>query len=407
MTTITPSFEPECRAAIDGVRVAMLDLYAHVGADPEMPQEVSRRFGVNKTLAWNVSKVMTVADPMESIPNLPGVSAFQSLLSAMERSGAERSIVDRARTAVLALDRTVERHVGDRATLELIVDGASPGSDDHLAQSRKFAFRGNSGLLGVQAKTRLMSVFMAPNASDPSRIDIAIVRGYMGLRRLRTAVRWPIFQLRAWGSDKGAISEDRWEPLESETGGNRGSGILTRFSNVGETDLEVLQTPNGTNFVLAPGPIGNAGAIDCFVGDCARAAASKYRSEKDTTGEFGATISAPTEQLIFDLIVDESLDFALHPEVRAFFGIFMDESEESVPEGRLPLSVPRSVTPLPGRPPALATASVPQYSAIMQYVTQHMGWNGETLRGCRFTLAHPPLGSTILLRFKLPEAPKR
>ncbi len=406
MPSLIAPFEPECRSAIDGVRAALLELYSSVGADPAGPQDVSRRFGINKTLAWNVSKVMTGDDPMACIANLPGSSAFQSLLLAIERGGADRKVVDRARQAVRTLDEVVERHVGDRSTLELVFDGIDPESGDHLEYSRKLAFRGNSGLLGIQAKSRLMSVMMAPNAEDPDRIDIAIVRGYVGLRRLRTDARWPIFQMRGWGNEEGMSAHDRWKPLEPSASGAEATPIMTRFSSVGESDLEVQRTPKGLNFLLAPGPIGNRGAVDCFVGDHARSVASRYRTAKDATGEFGATISAPTERLIFDLLVHESLDFVLRPEVRAFMGIFMESSEEASADTLLPLSVPKVVSLLPGRPPVVATPDVPQYSAIVQSVNDRMGWKSDAFRGCRLSLSHPPLGSTILLRFQLPDPPR-
>ena len=139
--------------------------------------------------------------------------------------------------------------------------------------------------------------------------------------------------------------------------------------------------------------------------DYARAAASKYRTEHDTTGEFGAPISVPTERLIFDLMVHESLEFALNPEVRAFGGIFMDRSEDPVPDGKLPIPIPQSVTQLPGHPPVVATPLVPRYPEIVAFVNQRMGWSAPDFRCCRLELMYPPLGSTILLRFKLPEAP--
>jgi hypothetical protein len=231
-------------------------------------------------------------------------------LTAVQREGASTEVVERVRTAVKALDNMVERHVGDRATLELIVDGISPNRGDHLELSRKLAFRGNSGLWGVQAKTRLMTVMMAPNAVDPDRIDMAIVRGYVGFRRLRSDVRWPIFQLRGWGEEGGSMTAP-WQPLDASGDENSRLPLLRMFSNVGPNDVEEVKTTKGVDYMLQPGPIGNIGAIDCFIGDFDRAAASKYRTDQDTTGEFGATISAPTERLIFDLIVHESLDFAL------------------------------------------------------------------------------------------------
>lgn len=402
-------FEPHCRAAFDDLRAALIELFASVGADPASPQEAARRFRVNKTLTWNISKVVSSSDPIATLPNVPGASALRSLLTAVQREGASIEVVERVRTAVTALDKMVERHVGDRATLELIVDGISPSRGDHLELSRKLAFRGNSGLWGVQAKTRLMTVMMAPNADNPDRIDMAIVRGYIGFRRLRSDVRWPIFQIRGWGEEGERVTEP-WKPLETPAPGPEEEfsrlPLIRQFSNVAPTDVEEVQTNKGTDYMLLPGPIGNTGAIDCFIGDYDRSTAGKYRTEKDTTGEFGATISAPTERLIFDLIVHEELDFALRPEVRAFAGIFTERSEETLPEGYLPVPVPQNVSPLPGRPPVVTTPGVPRYTEIVNFVHERMGWNGERFRGCRLDLSYPPMGSTILLRFKLPKPPE-
>lgn len=398
-------FEPDCVAAFDALRGALIELYSSVGADPVTPQDVARRFRVNKTLTWNLSKVMSSNDPISTLPNVPGASAMRSILQALQRHGASPDAIERVRVAAENLDKMIELHIGDRATLELIVDGMGRGRDDHLELSRKLAFRGNSGLWGVQARTRLMTVFLAPNIDDPDRIDMAIIRGYIGLRRLRSNVRWPIFQVRGWGNKDDAMTAGRWQPLEPAGSGSDGLPLLQRFSTVSATDVEEVRTARGIDYMLAPGPIGNIGAVDCYISDYMRSAAGKYRTEEDTTGEFGATISAPTERLIFDLIAHEDLDFVLTPEVRAFSGIFMDRSEEAVPEGLLPIPMPQTVSALPGRPPVVATASVPGYPNIVSFVQERMGWSAESFRGCRLELSYPPLGSTILLRFKLPVAP--
>jgi hypothetical protein len=324
----------------------------------------------------------------------------------MQRKGADPTIVDRVKQAVAALAQVVELHVGDRATLELIVDGMGRNNGDRLELSRKLAFRGTSGLWGVQAKTRLMTVFMAPNAERPDHLDLAITRAYIGFRRLRSDVRWPIFQTRGWGDERESITKP-WHALEDGEANDSALPLLARFSSVSADDLEEVRTERGINYMLAPGPIGNTGAVDCYLSDYERAAVGMFRTEQDTTGEFGATISAPTERLIFDYIVDESLEFALKPEVRAFGGVFHDRDESSVPEGQLPIPVPQTVASLPGQPPVVATPHVPRYGELMNYVCERLAWNPLRFRACRFELSYPPLGSTILLRFKLPERPKR
>ncbi len=394
------AFEHDCRSALDTLRAALIELYAAAGADPGSPQQVARQFGLNKTLTWTISRLISGSDPIKLLPEVPGPSAMRDLLQAMQRQGSSTAVADRVRDATTALQGTIELHVGDRATLALIVDGMSPSRSDHLERSRKLAFQGNSGLWGVQAKTRLMTAFMAPNRDDPDRLDMAIVRGYIGFRRLRSDVRWPVFQVRGWG-EEGEPMTGPWQPLENGEG-PRGLPLLERFGTVRASQIEAVPTADGTDYMLAPGPIGNAGAIDFFVSDCARSAASKYRTERDTTGEFGATISAPTERLIFDLLVHESLDFALAPEVRSFAGIFRERSEEPEPKGLLPIPVPRNLALLPGRPPVVATPHVPRYPEIVCFVHERMGWNAADFRGCRLELAWPPMGSTVLLRFKLP-----
>jgi hypothetical protein len=398
-------FEPACRAAVDELRAALIELYADVGADPVSPQDVARRFRVNKTLTWNVSRVITGGDSLATISGIPGSSALRGLLTAFEQSGARPQSLERVRVAAKRLDDTVAEHVGDRATLELVIDGIGPARADHLELSRKLTFRGNSGLWGVQAKTRLMTAFLAPNADDPGRLDMAIVRGYLGLRRLRSEVRWPIFQLTGWGDDEELKSTARWEPIEPSGSGSSALPLMRGFSNVTAEQVEEAKTADGWNYVLAPGPIGNAGSVDCFVGDCLKAAAPRYRAGNDTIGELGATISAPTERLIFDLLVHESLDFALTPRVQVYGGALAAWADHGARDEMLQIPVFNDVARLPGRPPVVATPYVPRYSEVVQSVCDRMQWTLDRFRGCRFELSYPPMGSTVFLQFPLPESP--
>jgi hypothetical protein len=404
MPPTSQDFETDCRVALDGLRATLIELYASVGADPMKPQDASRRFGVNKTLTWNIAKVIEGTDPIPTLQNVPGTSAIGQLLSAMEKAGANADAVSRVRAAAEDLDQAAKIHFGDRATLDLIIDGARPDSSDHLERSRKLAFRGNSGLWGVQAKVRLMTVFLAPNPTQPDRLDMAIVRGFIGLRRLRSEVRWPIFHLRGWGGEDQRMQASEWQPLETVPEGERPTPLLRRFGNVDPTDIEEVRNAAGLNSLLAPGPIGNTAAVDCYVADCARAAAAIHATDQDSTGEFGATISAPTERLIFDIVAHESAAFALSPEVRSFAGLFMSPAEDSEPDDLIPIPMPQGTVPLPGSPPALTTPHIPHYAELGAFVHERMGWNPSEFRGCRLEVSHPPMGSSILLRFKLPEA---
>src|SRR5262245_44970872 len=147
-------FENQCRASVDRLRSALIELYDSIGADPGKPQDVSRSLRVNKTLAWNVARLLQAEDSLAAVPHVPGASSLEKVIQASARNGADAETVAKAREAVADFRRMISAHAGDRPTLDLIIDGARSAKSP-LELSRKLAFRGNSGLYGVQARTQL------------------------------------------------------------------------------------------------------------------------------------------------------------------------------------------------------------------------------------------------------------
>src|SRR4051812_20958605 len=149
-------FETECRVRVGELRSAFIELYDAVGADPFSPQIFSRKFKVNKTLAWNVARLIQSANPVQAIVHVPGASSLERVIQATAKHGANPEVVARARKAADDFRKMIEAHAGDRPTMDLIVDGVGrDGDGSELDLSRKLAFRGNSGLYGVQARARL------------------------------------------------------------------------------------------------------------------------------------------------------------------------------------------------------------------------------------------------------------
>ena len=155
------TLERECSEAVGRLRAALIGLYDSVGADPSSPQEVARTFRINKTLTWNMAKLMQSGDGLAAVPHVPGNSSIERFLKATESKGANKKAVEAVRTATREFERVISVHVGDRATLDLVID-AMPNSDAQgLELSRKRAFLGNSGIYGVQARANLMCCFLA------------------------------------------------------------------------------------------------------------------------------------------------------------------------------------------------------------------------------------------------------
>jgi hypothetical protein len=142
------------------------------------------------------------------------------------------------------------------------------------------------------------------------------------------------------------------------------------------------------------------------MGEKVRNAVYRYGMNAEDTGEFGVAITAPAEQLVFDVIVHQELEFALKPEVLVFAHISPHghHSGGSNDSSRLPIRA--EVIELRGQPPVVNTPAIPQYPQLIKSVYERMNWNPEQFRGIRLMMKYPPLGSHIVLRFPLQMRPK-
>lgn len=397
-------FESECRARVGQLRTAFIELYDNIGADPSSPQDVARKLKLNKTLAWNVARLLQAADALTAVNHVPGSSSLEKVIQATVRKGADAKAVAKARTAVDDFHRMIQSHAGDRPTLDLIIDGADSTQNNRLELSRKLAFRGNSGLYGVQARTRVVCNFLAPNPDDPTRLDMASLSGYSGFRRLRPSVRWPIFVVRAWSArqQEDQLTAPGWEPIEPSEDAAQGFPIIRSSTAGNAPKIHTVETGEGRNFVLGEGPVGNEGAFDCFWGEFMRKAVNAFAERPTDVGEFGAAITAPVEHLVLDLIVDRRLEFALKPEMLVFGRIFATGQPSGEREDPNLLPIHEAPVEIPGSPPAVGTALIPRYSELVTKTYERLGWDPSQFRGIRLLLDFPPLGSSVILRFTLP-----
>jgi len=394
------AFESDWQETVGELKAALIGLYADIGSDPARPQEVSRELGVGKTLAWNCTKLMHSSDGLEAVVHVPGSVSIERMLKASKSRGASPHAIERVRHATRTFERMIVEHVDDRTTLDLVVDGlGKTATAGGLELSRKRAFHGNSGIYGVQAKTLAACCFLAPNREQPDSLDIAMVRGLVSLRRLREQVRLPILRIRHWNDGDRATGTSAWQPIEP----NAEDFVLSRFGRRNMPQIDVVEVEGGKDFMLRPGPIGNHGAFDFFLGDMLCGAASRYRTEQDSEGVFGALTTVPTEQLVFDLIYHRDLAFVRNAKAHVYAFPVLNTTDVEQREGSMRLPIQKPAMPLAGSPPAVSTPRVPGYADLVHDVISRLGRKLDEFRGLRFELKFPPLGSTAILSFTLPE----
>lgn len=397
----TPPFEEHYRSTVLDLRDALTGLLAKVQADPGSPQELARQFGLNRNLTWKISRVIRSSDPVGVYSVMPGASGFAIFLKALAKAGAPEESIEAVKASLRSFEQMIKTHAGDRSNLELMLDslmGDSVGSEP-LEVSRKLAFRGNSGIWGLQARLRVRTLFIAPNPEDPNLVDTAQISGLVDICRFRKDAVLPLFETRVYNDDGSVLDAPDRQPLEPEVAGYEGSMLLPGFCSAPLPPIKVLEQEYGTRHVLGDGSIGNCGATTVMYGSFTPRFATLYRDENNRFGECSADINVPVETLLFDLIVHKGAADKLEAEPKLLQRIGKQLWNGHTSE----LPCPEKLQYLGFGPPRVGTPLMPRYSELVGAVFERTDWDPKDFRALRLEMKYPPVNSTVVLRYLLPE----
>lgn len=380
------------------LRDAIFATLQSVGADVEEPQEISRRFGLDKTLAWKISRLVTESDALVSVvhaPRLPGLQLFER---AMAKHGAPTQTLALLRTAIEQFEAFVSENAGDRDVMEIMITSTHQRANaKRLEQFRKDGFVANSAVWGVSAKTHYALRMMIPNAKQPDMIDMITVSGFLEFRRLRSDVPWTVSTLSQWQLESD-ITPTAIFPAEDRTD-------IPFAANFCSKPLPAMKAiPDGrdkTRFMLEPGPVGNAAAADVLLGWVHYATASKRAMTPGEKGEHGVLLSTPVEMLFHDLFIHESFDFAMKPEGYTYSMMPNGPGYPAVAPGPQVLPVPADITEIHA---FTQTPEVPCYNALMESLVQKFGVDAHQFRGFRVRIKYPPIPAMHVFKHDLLES---
>jgi hypothetical protein len=395
------SFPVDFERAMQGLRGALTELLASLHEDPRAPQELSRRYGINKNLAWKVCKIINSTDAYSSAQHVPGLGGIKILLRSLEKGGAPAEELKAVEAAMSRFDRMIQVHVGDRANLELYVASVQPDGvhSSQLEANRRMAYLGNSAIWGVQARLGFTLRLVAPNEEDHERADLCSIGGLVGFRRLRPTASWPVLQMRTL-SENLEIRSDRQVPVDESI--QPGEAPLVReFCSTPLPATRSLVEGDLTIHELCEGPVGNTAATDVVFGSIDRALVPVRGDEEESVGEHYCRIDTPIEMVQFDLLVHKDLPFSLPPELCTY----------SLLQGKLVFPLSRntrfhlpgteSVQELGGAPPVMASPHIPRYGRLVELACERLGHRLGDFRGFRMTLAYPPVPTVFVMHHQL------
>jgi hypothetical protein len=392
---VLPAFAEHFETATQRLRASLTELLTENGARPDKPQEISRRFGLNKNLAWKIARIVTAQDSTDIVPLMPGASGLRLALDAFAKHGARKETIESVRRASAQFDLMTTTHAKDRKGLELLLSSMLPDRIDRerLENSRKLAFQGNSATLGLQVQSSFTTTIMTPSASQEGWLDFTLIRGLVGFQRLRPHGSWPMISLSSYGV------REKITALDPSTAEGQ-APLLKEFCSDADIPIESVVGDDGTRFEMGPGPVGKTASSTTVFGWRLNAAAPIQGGGADEVGEHFFRLDLPSERVQYDLLIHRDIKFPDGP--KAFLYNLMP-GQVTYPlsqQAAYSLPLPETVLDL-GVSPVLATQFVPHYRSMVESVCVTSGWDLREFRCYRLEVCSPPIPSILVLAHPL------
>lgn len=397
------AFRSECDAAITVMRQSLRDLAAATNSDPLRPQDVSRRFGINKNLTWKLARVLLADDSFEAIGMIPGPEGVEIYLRAFESVGAPLARTEAVREAMRRFDAIVTRHFGDRSQLEVVLDGLR--SDGNLESPRRMAFKGMAGVFGLQARVRLTAQILTPTTTGPTTTgpdtaDIALIVGLAGIQRLRPIGSLPMFRA-------GPQHPDRLpspQPFIASEGSAQPDFLLRDFSTFPNATVNAKEGAGGRfTLELSEGPLGRMGESDLFFATVTRGVMNLRATPGDTTSNLVTSISLPSEAFASDVFIHRSIPAleTLRTSIHATLSQPLSEDEQQRRASRLPIdTTPIFIEDLSK---GFGVAGVPRYEEMILRAFESLPADPSEFRLVRVAMQYPPAPAALLVGWDLPK----
>jgi hypothetical protein len=387
---------------VQSLRRAFADVLVSVGADPEHPQDVSRRFGLVKTLSWRIARVIREEDAWEAVAHIPRRPSVRIFIDKMAKHGVPREKLDALLESVNEFERFIEVHTGDRETLEMMVGAAAKRSAEKRMETfRKNGFQASSAVWGVRAKLQFAASFVVP-MGRPGELDTATVCGFGALRRLRPNVPWTIAAAIAWDDQGRTDGESTPGPVSLHADGLIGGApLIPEFCSQPLPILRTVQSPGSSRYELVEGAVGNTAATTVVLGWRWGQPVSMHQSVPGEMGEHGMRLSTPVEMVVRDIFIHRSLEFVKSVTASVYSDLpggprYPDSGVQATT-----LPVPTEVSDLGEGPPDTTTPELPRYSDLIAFCAKRLGYDINEFHGYRYRLRYPPIPTFVVLRHPL------
>jgi hypothetical protein len=237
-------------------------------------------------------------------------------------------------------------------------------------------------------------------------LDFAALHGFARLTRLRPGTAWPVGRFAAQSAPGQLMALSSRGPLDPAAAAEHGAPLLAEFCSRPIPRMRFDPDAQGgvDAFVIGEG-VGTSAASTVFLGEWVEGVGTKWAEPSRPHGRVAQFCSTPCEVLVMDHAVHRSLFGALEPEL-----LVVCELGRRVPfpqnksEPAL-LTVPERARAMGRGLHAFACADLPEYPRMVARACAARGWDPEEFDVYRVRMEWPPIPSTVVMRYRLPEKP--
>lgn len=395
-------FQTEVGEVLPELRSALAGVLEHLDPPISRATDLRQRLRLDQSLSWNIYNAATASDSLAIAPNLPGPRPMQRFLDAASACGVPQEALDGVRVAFERYEALIARHARSRDAFETMVaeiggDKDQVSIDRADAKHKRAMFHAAALLMGRQARVFLSFLIVHPSETK-GRVDLVGVGGKIGLHQTRHGVPLQTIAGHLRNSEsadpEGPAPAEALDPDERAPGS---VGLLRAFCSkpLPRFRTTLAQGDNELHELVAEG-LGMLSEVTYFTGHAARAVAHAPGGGPQGDIKFARLITTPTEVCISDVLMHESVWDETPPKVGVYAwpvgssSVYRDS--ELLPMHEKAVYLGRGVR-------AGRTPRAPQYTEMVSYAMDRMGWNPDEFRVFRCVVEHPMLYSRIRMVF--------
>ncbi|MFH0983525.1 MAG: hypothetical protein V2A79_18570 [Planctomycetota bacterium] len=344
-------------------------------------------------------------DGLAVVAKLPGIEGLRQFCQAARSFARDARVVDELTTAVDRYEACLKQWAGSQTELLAMIAGEIPEQREKAYErSRTALFRAAREFTGRSCAVHLSLWAIRPYPDDPSLLDIAQVRGAIGLERLGRAAPitfgWTIRE-RDWDPNQERVRFRSFEGEELE--GMTPGALLNTFCSSPLPALQSLRRGPHLVHLVDLNTVPVKRPIDILTGAWSAGVMAHPIHDPKRALNIGTSIDVPAKRLLFDVYLHRSLATMCIASLDIFFMGIRGPAEYRDERwfDRYP-----PAAHLQHLGPGIAQTATPvyaQHARLTHYVFDSLGWRADEFVGYRCLTRYPPWPLQNLMGFDFPQ----